>query len=239
MPLHRAGHVQAAVLALASQWNSAPADFLTPQEQAIADAMLHATRRDSYLLGRYTAKLAVSAWLGGTTLRDIHIEAGVFGQPVVHAPAAGKVCVSISHSGGHAAALAFDEGHPMGVDLEAIDPGRTGLILEQATPGERAVLENAALPLDEAATILWSMKESLSKVLGTGLMCPLALYEIESLDRENGQWTAPFRHFGQYRAIAFDAGITAMRCAICLPRRTEWSISAMPPEAAQADSLRS
>ena len=76
-------------------------------------------RRAEFVSGRHAAKRAICSLACSTSwLPSLLIESGVFGQPVVRAEVAAQVGVSIAHSGDFAIALAFDSGHPMGVDLE-------------------------------------------------------------------------------------------------------------------------
>lgn len=219
LSLRREAGPIAASLAFAEDVAAAPA-LLHPEELAKAEGYSFPARRNTYVLGRIAAKQALCDWLGEATPADLLIEPGVFGQPVVRSASQMRPRVSISHCADQAAAVAFGEDHPMGVDIERIDAARAEVIRAKSTAAELALIDRLNLTPPEAATLLWTAKESLSKVFATGLMTPLDVYELSEVTVEDGYHVARFHNFAQYRAVGFRRG--DLRCAVALPRLTEW-----------------
>ncbi len=196
-----------------------PRTFLNGEEMAVYEAFAHPGRRQAYLAGRYLAKQVLGSYLGEEHPERIGIGVGVFGQPLVVYPADPAAAVSISHAHGWAAALAFHAGHPMGVDLERVTPGAKAVIAPQATGYERRLYQ----PGDEEEAVfytrLWTVKEALSKVLRTGLMTPLQLFEVEAIHRVPGGTESTFRNFMQYKALSF--ACKDQICTLVLPRNSD------------------
>ena len=204
---------------VASQLNES-SGFLGPGEREYFSTLKFVRRRQSYLLGRYAAKMAVAHQVGEIDLRAIEILRGVFEQPIVHCVRSVGWCVSISHADTLAAALAFPAGHPMGIDLEGIDSTRYETILSQLSEKERKWVQ-AANREDtlQLATALWTAKEALSKVLCTGLMSPVQIYNLSEFTRINqGHYEGTFRNFGQYKTMTWFAASHAM--SIVLPKQS-------------------
>lgn len=185
-------------------------------------------RRESYLMGRYAAKLAISNHLLTNNeigrLSDICIGEGIFHFPVVASPHHRNLQVSISHSGSYAAALAFSEYHPMGIDIEerndkSWNSDKTESVQSQLTEAERERLTRHSTCGLELLLLYWTAKEALSKVLKTGLMTDFSLYEIDGIERESNVWSSRFKHFPQYKALTFRIGRDAV-CSIVLPRKS-------------------
>lgn len=196
-------------------------EWLSEREAArIARAV--AKRRAEYLLGRYAAKSALAVWNGAGVLRDFTILPGAFDQPVVEGPSPADV--TLAHTADLAVALAHPRGHPMGIDVETIDPGRTDVLRTQVAPSE---LPSSA-PGSEAETLflLWSAKEALSKALRCGLTCPCdILATARAAFGSDGTCSGEFAQFGQYRFLAWLAGGRAF--ALVGSRRAAWDGSVL------------
>ncbi|WP_139490680.1 4'-phosphopantetheinyl transferase family protein [Brevibacillus dissolubilis] len=195
--------------------------FLHPNEQAVYMKYEHARRQKSYLLGRYVAKQATAKLIGETQLSRVEIRQGVFQFPIVGHPTSSNVQVSLSHCDDFACAVAFPEEHPLGIDIEEINPDRNTLIRDQATPAELRLLSQLPLGEDVAMTTLWTAKEALSKILRTGMMTPFSLFEMEKLTVADGVVTGEYTNFAQYKLVSFQLG--GYICTIAAPRRTELS----------------
>ncbi len=181
--------------------------------EAQADGLLHAQelaywqhlralrRRQSFLLGRYAAKRALSALAPGTEPSQLHIRTGILGQPVVEGPT--SLEVSITHADGVFCALAFPAVHPMGVDVEHLDAHRAEVMRTQCLAGEiaeaNALLGDATL----AAAVLWTAREALSKALRCGMTCPFELLAVKDLVLDGGLAGGRFQNFGQYRFLSW------------------------------------
>lgn len=158
--------------------------LLCTEEQSYFDRLCFEKRKLSYLLGRYTAKRAVS-FLTHEDVKDINIGYGVFNNPIINSSGKGqRLEVSISHSDEVCAAIAFPSAHPMGVDVERIVPDTAAIIEGELTAIEMDLVRKCSKFTEQAVslTTAWTIKESLSKVLKTGLMTPFALYEISRMD---------------------------------------------------------
>jgi len=150
-------------------------DWLDAGEQAHCLSLRFAKRRSDWRLGRWTAKNAAAEYLGlacdAATLSTIHIRAAASGAPEVFvhdAPA--RVSISLSHRDGIAACALGPPEVKLGCDLETIEPRSDSFVEDYFTPEEQAAILHAP----EAArcaqvALLWSAKESVLKVLRTGL----------------------------------------------------------------------
>lgn len=192
--------------------------LLHPEERSYYETLKFDKRRESYLLGRISAKKAIGALSLFEDLGKIAIEAGIFQFPVVKYAITRNLQVSITHCEGLGIALSYPEVHPLGVDLERTDKANTEAIKEQLTIAELALIKTVPLPEDIACTMIWTMKEALSKVLRTGLTMDLKLLEVQSLVKEGDVYTGHFRHLIQYKAISCYAG--AYVCSIVVPGKT-------------------
>jgi len=137
--------------------------------------MRFAKRRDSWRLGRWTAKRALASYLNlpahPLVLRRIEIRSAPSGAPegfLADKPAV--VTISLSHRAGRAVCAVAPAGVEMGCDLEAIEPHGDAFLSDYFTAEEQTLVARA--PASDRArllTLLWSGKESALKALGTGL----------------------------------------------------------------------
>ncbi|HEY6872557.1 MAG TPA: 4'-phosphopantetheinyl transferase superfamily protein [Geobacteraceae bacterium] len=184
------------------------------------DRLVFEQRRRSYAMGRYAAKKALSV-LSDENPEDIHIEHGIFNNPIMRGVGQEIFDVSITHSSEFAAALVFPASHPMGIDIEPVDLTKTSVIESELTANELNLLRNFAHPAGyaERVTAAWTIKESLSKVLRTGLTVPFFIYELATMDESDSGYVSTFKHFGQYKGLTFVLGDHV--CSITCPRKTE------------------
>jgi len=103
-------------------WSEIASEILGTNETGYFSTLRFARRKESYLLGRYAAKVALSKVLAEQDLKAIEIERGVFEQPIVRCDGNGRWDVTISHAGSLAVVLAYPTAHPMGIDIGRIDP---------------------------------------------------------------------------------------------------------------------
>ncbi|WP_083802364.1 4'-phosphopantetheinyl transferase superfamily protein [Micromonospora sp. ATCC 39149] len=203
-----------------------PSGYLHPEEAGYLAGLRYPKRRGDYLIGRYVGKRAVAALVGEPDPAGFRIDRGVFGHPVVRGTARAGVQVSITHNGPAAAAVAFDEAHPMGVDLEQIDESRLPTLLRQLSGDERALVDQLGLPLLEAAVRLWSARESLTKAMRTGLTVPMPLLEVSAAVATVGCVRFEFRNFFQFAAMTVRIGAYCL--ALALPRYTRLDPLTLP-----------
>jgi 4'-phosphopantetheinyl transferase len=154
-----------------------PPGLLSESELLVLADLRVPKRRRDWILGRYTAKALVRAWLARTG-RDVPatmltVVAGLDGAPGVFLAGQGPlpITISLSHSGPFAlcalvpAPLAY-----LGADVEKCEPRPAGFLADFFTPAEAALV--AALPRaerDRAVTEMWSVKEAALKAVRLGL----------------------------------------------------------------------
>jgi 4'-phosphopantetheinyl transferase len=197
-------------------------NLLSPQEQIYFNTLSFERRRQSYLLGRIAAKYAICQLITSETCQSVSINAGVFQFPVVQTSGNHNVQVSITHCGDIGIAVAFPEAHPLAVDIEEVDLNRLELMKSQLAGEELERIHNCGLSLATGCTLLWSVKEALSKVIKTGLTLDFKLLETDSMVKEGHLYHGSFRHFIQYRSVSFQAGNFIF--SIVLPKNTSTDI---------------
>ena len=203
----------------ADTWLEAVTALLGKTEAAYFSTLRFVRRQRSYLLGRYAGKSALSAVLSEPDLRAIEIERGVFEQPVVRCGRNGGWEVTISHTEDLAVALAYPAGHPMGIDLEEVGPGQHETILSQLSEREMGWLNLHPTERFPFASALWAAKESLSKVLRTGLMANIRVYDLAEFNLiDPREWEGIFENFGQYKARVWMGSKHVL--SIALPKRS-------------------
>lgn len=196
--------------------------FLHMKENNTFQSLTHAKRQHSYLLGRYCAKHAMLATGQPHTPINISIEPGVFQQPVVYGGTPANTQVSISHTATMGAAVAFPEAHPLAIDIELICADNIATLQSQMTDAEHKTIHSADDPA-HYLTMLWTIKESLSKVLRCGFMVSFELLEIKTITTYDDHITlCDFKHFAQYQAMSFEVGKAI--CSIVYPRKTTLDI---------------
>lgn len=148
--------------------------WLTTREREYTGSLRFTKRRTEFLLRRLVAKHAVAAVTGWPVdpagLARIEVANAPSGAPYLlldEKPTALEL--SISDRAGWAVCLVGD--HTLGCDLELVEPRSAGFVRDFLTVPEREYV--AAQPDGDArhaaANLLWSAKESVLKVLRTGL----------------------------------------------------------------------
>lgn len=193
--------------------------YLHPQELNYYKTLIVEKRKKSYLLGRYSAKKAISALVGEENPQNTLIKQGFFNHPVVISINNQNVQVSISHCEDVGAAIAFPEALPMGIDIERVNPHITNVLESQMTEKEIELSKLFPYSYDTVLILLWTAKEALSKVLKTGMLTPSQIYEIKSLTVKHSCIVSKFKNFTQYEGISFNLGCYV--CTIIHPKNTE------------------
>jgi len=193
-------------------------EVLHPDEEAYYKTLEFEKRRRSYLIGRYAAKQAVGAFAQEKNLSKILIQPGIFNQPVVRCGDEHNVQVSITHCDELGAALAFPEAHPMAIDIEKIYTDKNNVLETQMTGKEREMVSAVPFPYETMLTLLWTAKESLSKILRTGLTAPFHIFEIDRIETKEDHTVSYFENFAQYKVISFNLGCYI--CSLTFPKNT-------------------
>lgn len=145
--------------------NLPPADaLLSVQEQAYYQTLRFPKRRNEWLGGRLALKRIVGRILGVSDLVQVEVLPQESGKPKLLV--GGKVtrlAYSITHSNGFAVAAASADERLIGIDLEKIEHRITAWKNDFFHPSE--LTDDS----DEFLTALWTQKEALVKLLGTGL----------------------------------------------------------------------
>ncbi|MGE7828254.1 4'-phosphopantetheinyl transferase family protein [Paenibacillus sp. NPDC093718] len=175
-------------------------------------------RKLSFLRGRYAAKQALIHYQS-TNLHQICIEQGAFQHPIVTEQASLSAQISITHTDGMAAAVAFPAAQPMGIDIQDLNPDHLSLIEGESTKAEIDRLRTLPFSYSVALTLLWTAKEALSKVLRTGLTLPLTLYEVKDMTTHGKGILSTYTRFSQYQTFSFIYQNHA--CSICYPKLTQ------------------
>jgi phosphopantetheinyl transferase len=192
--------------------------LLHPAEKEQFKQFQYEARKMSWLLGRCAAKRAIQELCPEEDIQSYRIDHGVFQFPVVKSPANHNIQVSISHSYQTGVALAFPEEHPMGIDLEKTDAARIDTIERTITGRESEAIRHLRLPRELGCTLIWTIKESLSKILKTGLTVDLQILEMDSLSPGEPGYISTFRHFPQFRACSFHNDNYV--CSVTLPKKS-------------------
>jgi 4'-phosphopantetheinyl transferase len=192
--------------------------LLHPIENDYYNSLKSDKRKISYLLGRVAAKRAIAELSPLNALQSIFIDTGVFQFPVVKNSPAPNMQVCISHCDNIGIAIAFPEHHPMGIDIERIDADKINAVKDYINDNECALAANSGLTAATGLTLVWTIKEGMSKVFKTGLMMEFKLLEIKSLEKEDSVYISTFQNVAQYKAISTVCANYV--CTIVLPRNT-------------------
>jgi len=171
---------------LAQQSRDVPAqcDWLGPAEREVLAGLRFAKRRGDWLLGRWTAKLALERCCGSGNgalsrweiLPDANRVPRVFrdGWPCAQR-------ISISHSNGNAFCAIAPGGNAIGCDIEQLAPRDSGFVDTFFTAAERRAVNAVPGDTERSAltTLIWSAKESTLKAILKGLSVDTRSVEVE------------------------------------------------------------
>lgn len=189
-------------------------EWLSSREAAHLRSLRFPKRRVDWLLGRWTAKIAISALHGlraePDALSAIEIRSAPSGAPEVffmNAPLA--VLISLSHRVGIAACALGWSGSSLGCDLETIEPHGDAFPADYFTAEEQALVTEAATKTDALrfVNLLWSAKESALKLLGEGLRIDTRRVVVKLPRAHEDERNLPRPCF----------------CAATIPERADWS----------------
>lgn len=139
-------------------------EVLSEKEQAFYEGLKIQKRKTEWLGGRLALKKLLCTHLGGKLADYAVLTPGGVGKPTVTAGGKEiKLPFSITHSNGYAAAVLAPKARYVGIDLEKIAPRIAAWKNDFFHPSE--LTEDT----DEFLTSLWTQKEALVKLLGSGL----------------------------------------------------------------------
>lgn len=176
-------------------------------------------RKTSYLLGRIAAKNAVSQMVEkDISCSSFSVKFGVFQFPIVKNLQHQNIQVSISHCNDLGVALAFPEEHPLGIDIERVNDDKICTIDTMLADKEKEIVKSMFVKISEGYTMLWTIKEALSKVLRTGMTTSFRIFELDSIQRQGVFYVSTFKHFKQYKSISIIK--YGYACSIVLPKKS-------------------
>lgn len=220
------GEVVGGVLGLSL--GDAPAEAeaaLSAQERARMRAFKHPLRAREFVAGRFLAKQVLARFSPGSEPAQWALRPGHWGQPVVLGPCAG-LGVSLSHCRQDGqlcvAALAFDLGTPMGLDLERRRQASDASVAKRLTPRERELV-----CAEDGLAVLWSAKEAVAKACGLGVFRTsdlLRLRAFESLDSD--AWHLGFEPLSAWHSLVWSA--QGRYLALALPEPLSWDAPQNP-----------
>ncbi len=143
--------------------------WLGPREREVLARLRVPKRREDWLLGRWTSKLAAAAWLG-TTPERVEVIAAPDGapQPYVDGEPA-PLALSLSHRAGRALAVVADQPATVGCDLELVELRSDAFVRGWLSAAEQAMVAAAGNGRALAANLFWTAKEAAAKVRREGL----------------------------------------------------------------------
>ena len=179
-------------------------DWLTAGERERFEGFRFDKRRRDWLLGRWTAKLALLeiSGLSRQHIRRFEIDSAPSGAPLPRLDGSPyPVGLSLSHSHDRAFSTVSRGETALGCDIELVEPRSTFFVETYFTDSERAYVDNAdSSDRDSLITKIWSAKESTLKALQTGLRADTR--SVEVIDEED----CVGRDWGIARTIAQAAG---------------------------------
>lgn len=139
-------------------------DFLSERELAFFETLKFPKRRNEWAGGRLALKRLAAAEADLADLKQVEVLPQESGKPLLLT--GGKpvpLAYSITHGNGYAAAAVSREDRFLGIDLEKTEPRIASWADSFFHPSELVRRD------DEFLTLLWTQKEALVKLLGTGL----------------------------------------------------------------------
>jgi 4'-phosphopantetheinyl transferase len=158
--------------------------WLGPSEQVCLHGLRFAKRRSDWRLGRWTAKVAVAAFLelpvDLESVAHIEIRPAASGAPEIFLrDRKSPLSISLSHRAGKSICVLASCRVDIGCDLELIEPRSEAFVADYFTLNEQALVERT--PEQERpllVTLLWSAKESALKALHLGLRIDTRRLEV-------------------------------------------------------------
>lgn len=195
-------------------------NLLHDVERKYFETLKYNRRINSFLLGRYSAKKAITTLAGNEkNFTKILIKKGVFNQPIVECETCSNIQVSLSHSDDLAAAIAFNDMLILGIDIEKANRRINQEVEAVLTQYERDLSFRVPCSYRNFLLMIWTVKESLSKVLKTGLTVPMHILEVRNIEELEGYCVSTFTNFPQYSAVSFI--VEDYICSITFPKNVE------------------
>jgi phosphopantetheinyl transferase (holo-ACP synthase) len=151
-----------------------------------------------YCLGRAAAKKALGLLVGEMAYRDINIRNEKSGRPIIEST---DYSVSIAHTDEIAAGLVYRNEFSFGIDIEKIRKNRRAAL-------ERAVSGGGLTPVNDlrSLTVVWSLKEALSKALKCGFRLSFEEFEPAGLSGNEEFFACSYARHPEFGGLATVCG---------------------------------
>ncbi|OKP96666.1 4'-phosphopantetheinyl transferase superfamily protein [Paenibacillus sp. P46E] len=173
-----------------------PLDYLSNAEKDQYNSFQYQRRRNSYLLSKLACKMAVAR--AEDDLTDIVIDHGVMGQPFIRGS---DRKITITHCDTMGSAIDYDPRLLLGVDMELIDEKAMDAIARITSKEEQFLQHELGIQAPAFLTVLWTVKEAMSKVIQTGFTVPTELFEVKGCVWKEQNIITHFKNFTSYKAI--------------------------------------
>ncbi|MEW6775120.1 MAG: SDR family NAD(P)-dependent oxidoreductase [Bdellovibrionota bacterium] len=183
--------------------------ILSPEERAEYQAFEYQKRKDEWLAGRLASRQALKAFGIDAPVHVTHDESG---EPKFVGDLGERFGLTISHSHIWACAVVFERTGPigehrvLGLDVERIEQRPAAFLEDHFTDEERRWVTSGGADAPFRATVLWSLKESALKALGTGLRLRPADVAVQVLGA-NGHGEARVQLTGEAQARQRSLGL--------------------------------
>jgi len=171
--------------------------WLAAGERARIAGMRFPKRRDDWLVGRWTAKCALRAFLSridrgpAPQFSEIEIRNAPDGAPEAYVRnKTAPVSLALSHSAGRGFCAIGPENLALGCDLETIQSHDSGFAEDYFCADEvRLVAHASAEEQPLLITAIWSAKESALKCLRAGLRRDTRSVQVSIVDERSPGWS--------------------------------------------------
>jgi phosphopantetheine--protein transferase-like protein len=235
-------HVDVRLDVLAMNAEAVAAGYLGPAEATLFRQIGSRKRRVDWLGGRVAAKRLVAAFVLETTgvaltERDIGVAADSRGAPTVRIAGRADLehsvpAVAISHGAGRAIAVLAprNSGTRVGVDVERVEPRDDAFVRHVLT--DREVRLAATVGLNgNGSTVLWTLKEAVTKALGVGMAVDPR--EVEVIELREGTARVELTGDAASRRVALGGRELTVHWALGDDVSTAWAVLDVEPSAAR------
>lgn len=195
-------------------------EVLSKMEMLLYTDIKSKKKKDEFLKSRYLAKLAIKELYenGEVFLWDVEIGKGVMNNPIILGKYS-EYSVSISHSSGYVAVVAYKKNLMVGVDIEPIKLSKaySNLWLSEYEKQCKPKNMNEAL----YGLAIWTCKEALGKCVCLGLQVNYDIYTVKSVSLEEGILKSTFSNF--HGLVAYTFLKKKFMLTIVLPKTLEIS----------------
>jgi len=177
--------------------------WMHPREREYLKSIKFLKRQISYVVGRYSAKVAAGMILKEKDHHRIEIASGIFENPIIRHHSFIIPELTLTHNQDLAISIASASGHVVGIDIERVDFSRIKIYERQLTARELTIAGKFGDNCPLIMNIMWTIKESLSKGIRSGLTTPFKVFEIKEFNPKGDGYLCYFSNFGQYKCYSY------------------------------------